>query len=103
MSPWASWTLLIGGAVLLLAPSIAVLLGWRPSYLARPGAPTHLLGAAGVVLYGAALTSEVARLAEAPSGVLKACSYITLGLIGCAIVLVALYDFLAEPSRRRRR
>lgn len=103
MTTWVSWVLLTGGAVLLLAPSIAVLLGWRPSWPARTGAPTRLLGAAGVVLYAAVLTSEVARLAAAPKGVPKACSYIALGLIGCAIALVALYDFLAESSRRRSR
>ncbi|MEU3745632.1 MULTISPECIES: hypothetical protein [Streptomyces] len=97
-----SWTLLAGGAALLLAPSIAVLRGWRPSRLARTGAPTRLLGAAGVLVYGAVPTSEVARLAGATEGVPKACFYIALGLIGCSIVLVALYDFLAEPSRRRR-
>ncbi|WP_338491863.1 hypothetical protein [Streptomyces sp. SJL17-4] len=49
------------------------------------------------------LTNEVARLADAPSGVLKVCSYIALGLIGCSIALVILYDFLAGPSRRRSR
>ncbi|WP_338491773.1 hypothetical protein [Streptomyces sp. SJL17-4] len=48
MSTWASWTLLIGGAAVLLAPSIAVLLGWRPTRLARADAPIRLLGAAGV-------------------------------------------------------
>ncbi|MFF9013003.1 hypothetical protein ACF09C_08505 [Streptomyces sp. NPDC014870] len=67
MSTWASWTLLIAGAALLLAPGIAVLLGWRPGRLARADAPPRLLGAAGVTLYGAVLTDEVARLAEAPS------------------------------------
>ncbi|WP_406502659.1 hypothetical protein [Streptomyces sp. NBC_01602] len=47
MSTWASWTLLIGGGALLVASSIAVLLGWRPSHLARADAPARLLGAAG--------------------------------------------------------
>ncbi|WP_055599632.1 hypothetical protein [Streptomyces aureus] len=103
MSTWASWTLLIGGAALLLVPSTAILLGWRPSRLARTGAPTRLLGAAGVTLYGAVLTNEAARLAEASSGVLEACSYIALGLVGCSLVLVIVYDILAGPARRRRR
>ncbi|MEU9298048.1 hypothetical protein [Streptomyces sp. NPDC048266] len=99
MSPWASWTLLIGGAGLLLAPNAAALLGWRPRCLARPGAPNRLLGAAGVMLYGTVLTIEVARLAGAPNGVLKACSYTALGLIGCSIALVIIYDILAGPPR----
>ena len=103
MSPWASWTLLIAGGALVLAPSVAVLLGWRPGRLGRTEGPAGLLGAAGVTLYGAALADEVPRLAEASNGVLKACSFIALGLVGCSIALVILYDFLAGPSRSGRR
>ncbi|MBX9427476.1 MULTISPECIES: hypothetical protein [Streptomyces] len=103
MSTWASWTLLIGGAALLLVPSTAVLLGWRPGRLARTGAPTRLLGAAGVTLYAAVLTDEVARLAGATGGVLRACAYSAVGMIGCSIVLVILYDVLAGRSRSGRR
>ncbi|CAM5586716.1 hypothetical protein [Streptomyces narbonensis] len=90
MTTWVSWVLLTGGAVLLLAPSVAVRAGGRAA--TREGRAHRLLGAAGVVLCGAVLTSEVARLAKAPSGVPKACSYIALGLMD-GDVLVALYNF----------
>ncbi|MET9953839.1 hypothetical protein ABZ135_20100 [Streptomyces sp. NPDC006339] len=104
MSAWASWTLVIGGVALLLAPSIAVLLGWRPNRLARPGAPARLLGGAGVMLYGAVLTNEAARLAEASSAAREACSLVALGLVGFSIAFVIIYDFRAvRPSRSGRR
>ncbi|MFF7438935.1 hypothetical protein [Streptomyces sp. NPDC008122] len=103
MSTWASWTLIAGGAALVLAPSVAVLLGWSPRWLRHGEAPVRLLGFAGLAVYAAVLTDEIPRLADASVGVLKTCSYIALGLLGCSIALVILFDFLGGPSRSGRR
>ncbi|MEU6944900.1 hypothetical protein ABZ957_06615 [Streptomyces sp. NPDC046316] len=103
MSPWVSWTLLAVGAVLVLTPSVALLRGWRPGRLRWSEGPVPLLGVAGVALYGAVLTDEVARLAGASTGVRSVCAYTALGLVAMSIALVILYDHLARSSRSKRR
>ncbi|MFJ7067620.1 hypothetical protein [Streptomyces sp. NPDC101115] len=102
MSAWAGWSLIIGGAVLILLPGVAVLAGWRPGRFRHAQAPVPLLGAAGLAMYGTVLFNEIPRLAGAPGDVRSTCAYIGLGLMALAVALVVLYDFLAGPSRRGR-
>ncbi|WP_309054219.1 hypothetical protein [Streptomyces sp.] len=102
MSAWASWILLLGGAVLLLVPGVAVLIGWRPGRFRRAQAPAALLGVSALALYGVVLVNELPRVAGAPSGVRATCAYVGLGLAGLAVALVVLYDLLAGRPRRAR-
>ncbi|MFE0737295.1 hypothetical protein [Streptomyces sp. NPDC058855] len=96
------WTLLAGGAVLLLAPGVAVLAGRRPSRSRHVRAPVPLLGVAALALYGVVLANEVPRVAGASDEVRAVCAYLGLGLAALAVALVVLYDFLAGRSRRGR-
>ncbi|MFF6888805.1 hypothetical protein ACFY9F_37200 [Streptomyces sp. NPDC012421] len=97
-----SWTLIAAGAVFVLAPSVAVLLGWRPRLLRHGQAPVRLLGVAGLCMYGAVLIDESARLSGPSQEVVRVCAYVALGLVFCSVALVILFDFLGSSSRSRR-
>ncbi|MFJ5833299.1 hypothetical protein [Streptomyces sp. NPDC093089] len=102
MSTWGSWTLIAGGAVLLLAPGLVVLAGWLPGSFRHAQAPVRLLGGSALALYGLVLANEVPRLAGASSGARATCAHVGLGLAGLTVALVILYDLLAGRSRRGR-
>lgn len=103
MSTAQSWAFLVGGAVLLLAPSVALLAGWRPSFLAGSRAPVPLLGAAGLCGYGTVVVTAIPQVLGASTGVRTTCAYAGLGLMGTAVGLVLVYDFLAGAYRRGRK
>ncbi|MFI0827564.1 hypothetical protein ACH4Q7_24265 [Streptomyces roseolus] len=103
MSTPLSWGLLIGGAVVLLVPSVAVLAGWRPCLLRGSRGAAPLLGITGLCVYAAVLLNEIPRVAGASPGVRTACAYAGLGLIGTAVGLFILYDALAGSDRRGRK
>ncbi|MEV6199067.1 hypothetical protein AB0M64_03740 [Streptomyces sp. NPDC051771] len=103
MSNPQSWGFLVGGAVLILVPSVAVLAGWRPCFLRGSRGPAPLLGITGLCVYAAVLVDEIPRVAGASSGVRATCASIGLGLVGTAVVLFILYETLAGPDRRGRK
>ncbi|MFH9955884.1 hypothetical protein ACH4OX_16925 [Streptomyces roseolus] len=103
MSTSQSWGLIVGGALFPLAPSVAVMVGWRPSFLRDSRAPAPLLGAVGLCVYAAVLLNEIPRLAAAAPGTRGTCSYVGLGLMGTAVGLFILYETLAGSDRRGRK
>ncbi|MFE9042598.1 hypothetical protein ACFYOG_17010 [Streptomyces sp. NPDC007818] len=103
MSVTQSWVVLIGGAMFLLAPSVAVLAGWRPVFLRGARAPVPLVSAVGLCVYGAVLVTAIPRLVDAPTAVRATCAYVGLGLMWTAVGLFILYDILAGANRRGRK
>ncbi|MEU9858735.1 hypothetical protein [Streptomyces sp. NPDC047974] len=103
MSVAQSWGFLVGGAVFLLAPSVAVIAGWRPCFLRGSRAPAPLLGLVGLCVYTGVLVDEIPRVAGASPGVRATCAYIGLGLMGTAVGLFVLYETLAGSDRRGRK
>ncbi|MFE6228272.1 hypothetical protein [Streptomyces sp. NPDC057854] len=103
MSTSQSWGLVVGGAVFLLVPSVAVLAGRRPCFLRGSRAPAPLLSAVGLCAYAAVLVDEIPRLAGASPAVRGTCSYVGLGLMGTAVGLFILYETLAALDRRGRK
>ncbi|MGW4055324.1 hypothetical protein ACWENA_31320 [Streptomyces sp. NPDC004779] len=103
MSAAQSWGFLIGGAVFLFAPSVAVMVGWRPCFLRGSRAPAPLFGAVGLCVFAAVVVDEIPRVAGASPDVRATCAYIGLGLMGVAVGLFILYETLAGSDRRGRK
>lgn len=87
-----NWTVLSIGTLMVLLPSVAVMLGWVPSFLEHRPGPTRLLGISGTLLYAALLAKILPALTEASTGVSNACAYAAVALVVLAVLTGIIYE-----------
>ncbi len=93
----------VGGAVFLLAPSVAVTVGRRPCLPRDARAPVPLPSAVGPCAHAAVPVDEIPRPTGASPDARGTCSCAGPGLMGAAVGLFGLHETPAGSDRRGRK